>query len=129
MREIATLEVEILRLERLLLSLYRTAFQQHLPRITEDHVETPRGGGSQLNQPSQKTESKIPTSCLGGPHDLVHVSLQKSSSETGRVDIPHLLSLLVLMTYVYVSIIENRRRSKGLTIGIVALLITLEISA
>ncbi|XP_042016526.1 uncharacterized protein LOC121764579 isoform X2 [Salvia splendens] len=78
-REIATLEVEILRLERLLLSLYRTAIQQHLPRITEDHVETP-----QLNQPSHKTKSKIPTSSLGGPHDLVHVSLQKSSSETGR---------------------------------------------
>ncbi|XP_047957781.1 uncharacterized protein LOC125203467 isoform X2 [Salvia hispanica] len=92
-REIATLEVEILRLEHLLLSLYRTAFQQHLPRITEDHVETPRGGGAQLNQPSQETESKIPkdhqcesspTSSLGGPPDLVHVSLQKSSSETGR---------------------------------------------
>ncbi|KAL1540670.1 hypothetical protein AAHA92_24986 [Salvia divinorum] len=93
-REITTLEVEILRLECHLLSLYRTAFQQHLPRITEDHVETPRGGGGgQLNQPSQNTESKIPkdhqcesspTSSLGGPHDLVQVSLQKSSSETGR---------------------------------------------
>ena len=58
-REIATLEVEILRLERRLLSLYWTAFQLHLPRITEDHVETPRGGGGggQLNQPSQKIES------------------------------------------------------------------------
>lgn len=31
MKEIATLEVQILQLERYLLSLYRTAFLQHLP--------------------------------------------------------------------------------------------------
>ncbi|XP_057794782.1 uncharacterized protein LOC131011052 [Salvia miltiorrhiza] len=91
-KEIATLEVEILHLERHLLSLYRTAFQQHLPRITEDHVEkmneTPRGG-DQLNQPSQKIKPEMskdhqcensPTSSLAGPRDLVQVAFQKSSS-------------------------------------------------
>ncbi|XP_042057198.1 uncharacterized protein LOC121801833 isoform X1 [Salvia splendens] len=85
-QEIATLEVEISRLEHHLLSLYRTAFQQHLPRITEDQVETPRGGG-RLNQPSQKDRQceNSPTSSLAGPHDLAQVSFQKSSSYAGRL--------------------------------------------
>ena len=95
MQEIATLEVEISRLENHLLSLYRTAFQQHLPRITEDQVETPRGGG-RLNQPSQKDQCEnSPTSSLAGPHDSSQVSFQKSSSYAGRVDMPRLLSLLI----------------------------------
>ncbi|KAG6434900.1 hypothetical protein SASPL_106544 [Salvia splendens] len=84
-QEIATLEVEISRLEHHLLSLYRTAFQQHLPRVTEDLVETPRGGG-RLKQPSQKDRQceDSPTSSLAGPHDLAQVSFQKSSSYAGR---------------------------------------------
>ncbi|KAL1547130.1 hypothetical protein AAHA92_23640 [Salvia divinorum] len=84
-QEIATLEVEISRLEHHLLSLYRTAFQQRLPRIAEDRVGTPRGGG-RLNQPSQKDRrlENSPTGSLAGPHDLAQVSFQKSSSYAGR---------------------------------------------
>ncbi|KAA8514760.1 hypothetical protein F0562_017939 [Nyssa sinensis] len=37
MKEIATLEGEIMHLERYLLSLYRTAFEQHLPIFLENH--------------------------------------------------------------------------------------------
>lgn len=95
-KEITTVEVEILRLERHLLSLYRTAFQQHLPR----NNETPRG--DELNRPSQKMKPETlkdysehqcqnsPTSSLAGPNDLVRVAIQKSSS--GRVD--HLILCL-----------------------------------
>ncbi|KAL3340645.1 hypothetical protein AABB24_028998 [Solanum stoloniferum] len=36
MKEITTLEIEIMRLERYLLSLYRTAFQQNLPLLLEN---------------------------------------------------------------------------------------------
>ncbi|KAH6821320.1 hypothetical protein C2S53_006151 [Perilla frutescens var. hirtella] len=92
--EIATLEIEILRLERHLLSLYRTAFQQHLPKITEDHVEqlNEASRGDKFKPPSQKMKSETlkdyddhqcrssPTSSLTGPSDLVQVAIQKSTS-------------------------------------------------
>lgn len=37
MKEIATLELQILQLESYLLSLYRTAFQHHVPVFIRDH--------------------------------------------------------------------------------------------
>ncbi|KAI3465508.1 hypothetical protein Pfo_022171 [Paulownia fortunei] len=93
-KEIARLEVEIVHLERYLLSLYRTAFQQHLPRILENHVEQMNGTsrGVASDQPSQKMNlgmskdykdhqgQSSPTSSLAGPNDLVQVAISKSSS-------------------------------------------------
>lgn len=93
-KEIATLEVEILRLERHLLSLYRTSFQEHLPRIVEDHVEpmNDKSRGDKFNELSQKKKSEMskdyydhqcrhsPTSSLAGPNDMVQVAISKSSS-------------------------------------------------
>lgn len=135
MQEIATLEVEISRLEHHLLSLYRKAFQQHLPRVTEDQVETPRGGG-RLNQPSQKDRQceNSPTSSLAGPRDSAQVSFQKSSSYAGRVDTPRLFSFINLLflknMHVYISFREiSCRRSRGLIPSSVVLQIILEILA
>lgn len=43
MKEITTIEIEIMRLERYLLSLYRTAFQQNLPALlhSQDKISSP----------------------------------------------------------------------------------------
>lgn len=96
--EIATLEVEILRLERYLLSLYRTNFQHHLPIALQNQ----NNGETTSVQSSQKIHLGIskeyqnsPTSSLAGPNDSEQLAIQKSSS--GRVDIPtYLFPLLTL---------------------------------
>ncbi|KAK4382641.1 hypothetical protein Sango_2852600 [Sesamum angolense] len=94
MNEIATLEVEIVRLERYLLSLYRTAFQQHLPSNPGNHVQQIKGL-SPWNKPDQPSPRRnletskdyhdhqgqiSPTSALTGPNDLIQVAIPKSSS-------------------------------------------------
>lgn len=84
-----------MHLERYLLSLYRKAFQQHVPSILGNHAQ-------QMNEiypwtisdrPSQKMklemskdysdhqEQSSPTSALAGPDDLVQVATPRSSSE------------------------------------------------
>nr|XP_009788075.1 PREDICTED: uncharacterized protein LOC104235935 isoform X2 [Nicotiana sylvestris] len=52
MKEIATLEIEILRLERYLLSLYRAAFQQNLPALLETQKSHLQG---KIDSPTQCT--------------------------------------------------------------------------
>ncbi|XP_060200050.1 uncharacterized protein LOC132628279 isoform X1 [Lycium barbarum] len=52
MKEIATLEIEIMRLERYLLSLYRTAFQQNLPALLENQKSHLQG---KISSPTQST--------------------------------------------------------------------------
>ncbi|KAI3459907.1 hypothetical protein Pfo_016570 [Paulownia fortunei] len=96
-KEIAALEVKIVHLERYLLSLYRTALQQHLPCILGNHgnhVQQTTGihPWATSDQPSQKTKLEMskdyndhqgqssPTSALAGPNDLVQVAIPKSSS-------------------------------------------------
>ncbi|KAL0366537.1 UNVERIFIED_CONTAM: hypothetical protein Sradi_3543800 [Sesamum radiatum] len=114
MNEIATLEVEIVRLERYLLSLYRTAFQQHLPSNSGNHVQQITGISpwNKSDQPSPRRNLETskdyhdhqgqisPTSALTGPNDLIQVAIPKSSS--GRVDMPHLLQYLA-----YVCSVKN----------------------
>lgn len=70
MKEIATLEVQILQLERYLLSLYRTAFQQQLPSLLgtpERHLKDKIG--SHLHwihtQPSCKINLDISQPSIG----------------------------------------------------------------
>lgn len=63
-KEIATLEAEILCLERYLLSLYRTAFEEHLPtlsNITGTYLQLQAGSPSQIvpNQSYCKLEPEI----------------------------------------------------------------------
>ncbi|KAL6549255.1 hypothetical protein OROHE_009100 [Orobanche hederae] len=92
-KEIATLEVEIVHLERYLLSLYRTAFQQHLPRISGNRIGRTNVTSSRViksDQPSLKIKmlknyedrlsQSSPTSSLAGPNDLVRMAFSKSSS-------------------------------------------------
>ncbi|XP_034674770.1 uncharacterized protein LOC117905974 isoform X1 [Vitis riparia] len=61
--EIATLEVEIMHLERYLLSLYRSAFEQHLPTFpgNSEHLQHKAGSPLQVlqSQPSYKIEPEI----------------------------------------------------------------------
>lgn len=62
--EIATLEAEILHLERYLLSLYRTAFEEHLQTlssITRNHLEYKTGSPKPIvpNKSYYKLEPKI----------------------------------------------------------------------
>ncbi|KAL3372420.1 hypothetical protein AABB24_008800 [Solanum stoloniferum] len=52
MKEITTLEIEIMRLERYLLSLYRTAFQQNLPLLLENQKIHSQG---KISSPTQCT--------------------------------------------------------------------------
>ncbi|XP_059291928.1 uncharacterized protein LOC132045360 isoform X3 [Lycium ferocissimum] len=52
MKEIAILEIEIMRLERYLLSLYRTAFQQNLPALLENQKSHLQG---KISSPTQST--------------------------------------------------------------------------
>lgn len=122
-KEIATLEVQILRLERHLLSLYRTSFQEHLPRIVEDHAEpmNEKSRGDNFNELSQKKKSELskdyydhqcrnsPTSSLAGPNDLVQVAISKSSS--GKVNMSHIFTFINLLFVddvpVYVSMCES----------------------
>ncbi|KAL7085741.1 hypothetical protein ACP275_14G297900 [Erythranthe tilingii] len=98
-KEIAKLEVEIVHLERYLLSLYRTAFQQNLPSIPKNNGVTNVHQTNEINpwvtsdQQSPKTKFQLtktysnnqdqssPTSALAGPNDSVQVSTPKSSSE------------------------------------------------
>ncbi|CAN4123150.1 unnamed protein product [Withania somnifera] len=55
MKEITTLEIEIMRLERYLLSLYRTAFQQNLPALLENQKIHSQG---KISFPTQCTTDK-----------------------------------------------------------------------
>lgn len=53
-KEIATLEAEILHLERYLLSLYRTAFNEQLPgfsNMTKNHLQYKTGSPLQAQSP------------------------------------------------------------------------------
>nr|GME07119.1 uncharacterized protein LOC109166066 [Ipomoea batatas] len=52
MKEIAILEVEIMRMERYLLSLYRAAFQQHIPDLLGKHAANIE---SKINTPLHST--------------------------------------------------------------------------
>ncbi|KAL2506080.1 hypothetical protein Adt_21701 [Abeliophyllum distichum] len=106
-KEISTLEIEIVQLERYLLSLYRTAFQQHLPGTLGNHGTRVRqmNGTPQVNaeKSSQKMELDIlkgyndnhgessPSSAIAGSSDLVTVDTPKSSSrsEKNNVYSPH----------------------------------------
>ncbi|KAL3830569.1 hypothetical protein ACJIZ3_019371 [Penstemon smallii] len=93
MKEIAALEVEIGRLESSLLSLYRKAFQQQIPRIQFEQQMTGTSPLVTFDQPSQKIKfgmtkdpdnhrcQSSPTSALAGPNDLVQNSISESSSE------------------------------------------------
>lgn len=70
MKEIATLEVQILQLERYLLSLYRTAFRQHLPSLLETperHLKDKTGSCLQRinTQPSCKANLDISYRSIG----------------------------------------------------------------
>ncbi|XP_073046286.1 uncharacterized protein [Primulina eburnea] len=96
--EIAKLEIEIVHMERYLLSLYRTAFLQHLPSFSGNHgvngqqkTGRPPLGFVPSDQPSHMMKLRIPksyndhhdqnspTSALAGPNDLIHVATTKSS--------------------------------------------------
>ncbi|KAL8514487.1 hypothetical protein ACS0TY_013556 [Phlomoides rotata] len=95
-KEIATLEVEILRLERYLLSLYRTTFQQHLPNAVQNNVQQGTSAGDTSNQPSQKIYlgmskdynerqfQNSPTTSLASPNDSDQAAIHKSSSGRER---------------------------------------------
>ncbi|KAL7154427.1 hypothetical protein ABFS83_03G001800 [Erythranthe nasuta] len=99
--EIATLEIQILHLERYLLSLYRTNFHHNLPKLQNNHhIEqinaTPQEATS--DQPSHKMkllgmsikdskdyqDRSSPTSSLAGPNDSVQLSIPNSSSSSRR---------------------------------------------
>ncbi|KZV14817.1 hypothetical protein F511_38272 [Dorcoceras hygrometricum] len=133
--EIAKLEIEIARLEQYLLSLYRTAFQQHLPSISENHVVNghqitvrPPLGFVSSDQLSHMMKLRIPksyddhhdqsspTSALTGPNDLIHVATSKSSF--GRVYKPNFWntlysvgSFLSPMLFLAVKIFFNREHA------------------
>ncbi|KAH6834904.1 hypothetical protein C2S53_003904 [Perilla frutescens var. hirtella] len=100
-QEITRLEVDIVRLERYILSLYRTTFQKNLPSDLENHgnhVKQMTGIDSWVtsDQPSQRKKSEMakecydhqgctsPTSALTGPNDFVQFATPKSSSATAR---------------------------------------------
>lgn len=57
MKEIAILEVEIMRMERYLLSLYRAAFQQHIPDLLGKHAANIE---SKINTPLHSTVDAHP---------------------------------------------------------------------
>lgn len=97
MKEITRLDVEIVRLERYILSLYRTAFQQNPPSNLGNHgthIQQMTGTHPWVtsDQPSQRTKSEMakeyydhqgctsPTSALTGPNDLVQFDTPKSSA-------------------------------------------------
>ncbi|KAK6130573.1 hypothetical protein DH2020_035665 [Rehmannia glutinosa] len=97
-KEIAILELKIVHLEQHLLSLYRTAFQQHFPSLLGNHashvqqtnVIYPPVTSDQLSQETKLNKSKdyndrqgqsTPTSALACPNDLVEVAIPKSSYE------------------------------------------------
>lgn len=52
MKEISSLEIEIMHLERYLLSLYRTAFQQNIPALLENQKIHSQG---KISSPTQCT--------------------------------------------------------------------------
>ncbi|KAL3618424.1 hypothetical protein CASFOL_038745 [Castilleja foliolosa] len=93
-KEIAMLEVEIVRLERYLLSLYREAFQPHLPMIFGNVAKQTNGAyqGIKSDQPSPKMNigmskdynnrlsQSSPTSSLAGPNDSIQNAFPKSLS-------------------------------------------------
>lgn len=100
-KEITRLDVEIVRLERYLLSLYRTAFQQNPTSNLGNHgtyIQQMTGTHPWVtsDQPSQRTKSEIakeyydhqgctsPTSALTGPSDLVQFDIPKSSAARER---------------------------------------------
>lgn len=111
MKEITTLEGEIINLERYLLSLYRAAFEQHLPSLSENcgiplqkNIET-----ESRTIADQSCLSQEPNLCNGNPdyhnptspaHGLAgsddqnHATTPRLSSK--RVSIPN--ELIVLIT-------------------------------
>ncbi|CAI9762965.1 unnamed protein product [Fraxinus pennsylvanica] len=95
-KEIATLEFEIVQLERYLLSLYRTAFQQQLPGTLGNRGTHLQQMSGTLQVKAEKSSLKVeldmlkgyddnhsqisPSSALAGSSDLVTVATPKSSS-------------------------------------------------
>lgn len=68
MKEITTLEIEIMRLERYLLSLYRTAFQQNLPLLLENqkiHSQGKISSPTQCTTDQSYSDVEIDTSICG----------------------------------------------------------------
>lgn len=99
-KEISMLEAEIGHMEQYLLSLYRKAFQQHLPSIQGNHgphVQQISGPSPLVTFDQASQEKKLgrrkvlydhqdqssPTSALTGPNDMDQVAISESSS--GRV--------------------------------------------
>ncbi|XP_058220461.1 uncharacterized protein LOC131330761 isoform X6 [Rhododendron vialii] len=74
MREITSLEVEIMHLERYLLSLYRTSFEQHLPTLLENkgaHLPKSTGPPFRVREDQSYYESEPTDLWKGGmasPH-------------------------------------------------------------
>ncbi|KAE9456791.1 hypothetical protein C3L33_11309, partial [Rhododendron williamsianum] len=74
MREITSLEVEIMHLERYLLSLYRTSFEQHLPTLLENkgaHLPNSTGPPFRVREDQSYYESEPTDLWKGGmasPH-------------------------------------------------------------
>ncbi|KAL6996043.1 hypothetical protein U1Q18_006178 [Sarracenia purpurea var. burkii] len=110
MREIASLEVKILQLERYLLSLYRTAFEQHLPTLPENNgTYLPYDIISPLQAIGDQSCDEIDfdkwkgviasprrtsSPCgLSGPENLSHAAPPKASSI--RVNAPYYLDGLI----------------------------------
>ncbi|KAL8491594.1 hypothetical protein ACS0TY_023261 [Phlomoides rotata] len=107
MNEISRLEVEIVHLERYLLSLYRTAFKRFLPSNLENHAQPVTGLHTckldQSHRNSQEYDDQVqnsPTSALAGPNDIFHrkskeydVQIQNSptSDLAGPIDISALV--------------------------------------
>ncbi|XP_042057587.1 uncharacterized protein LOC121802086 isoform X2 [Salvia splendens] len=95
-KEITTLDVEIVRLEQYLLSLYRTSFQKTIPSNPGYQQMTGVQPCVTSDQSSQRTKSEMskdcyehqgylsPTSALTGPNDMVPFTTPKSSSERER---------------------------------------------
>ncbi|XP_055835378.1 uncharacterized protein LOC129903887 isoform X3 [Solanum dulcamara] len=65
MKEITTLEIEIMRLERYLLSLYRTAFHQNLPALLENQKIHSQGKISSSTQCTTDHDVQLDTSKCG----------------------------------------------------------------
>ncbi|XP_042057585.1 uncharacterized protein LOC121802086 isoform X1 [Salvia splendens] len=95
-KEITTLDVEIVRLEQYLLSLYRTSFQKTIPSNPGYQQMTGVQPCVTSDQSSQRTKSEMskdcyehqgylsPTSALTGPNDMVPFTTPKTSSERER---------------------------------------------
>ncbi|PSS31139.1 UPF0692 protein like [Actinidia chinensis var. chinensis] len=89
MKEIASLEIKILHLERYLLSLYRTAFEQNLPALLENNgTYLQYDKGSQLQVLADQSlkggmispHQTSPPCGLAGTDNLSHATPPKASS-------------------------------------------------